>query len=162
MSASRDGDPQIKVMLHLEFGRPASVADGATLAAISPANAFRFSRNRLCTAFEDKLLATYRAGGWITQGLQFTGFQCKGTTLIHFETATGEVSRHCGPYEGVSIEEAAVRVAHGQVFAAYQEQNRLWHSFVLGSDWPIMILTAAVHATRGSGSPTDFSFRSGR
>jgi hypothetical protein len=149
-------------MLHLEFGRPVSEAAGATLAAISPANVFRLSRNQLCTEYGDKILATYRAGGWMAQSLPFTGFQCRGTTLIHFESASGELSRQCGPFDGVSMEEGTVRVAHGQLFAAYQEQNRLWHSFVLGSDWPVIILTAAVHAARGGGSATDLSFRSSR
>lgn len=148
------------VGLRLEFDRESSAATREDGSTVFPANAFRFARNRVCKAVDEEILAIFHAREWTTQGQRFTRFQCKGTSVIHFESAAGEVSRCCGPFDDVRFEEGAVRVAHGQLFASYHEQRRLWHSFVLSSDWPVMILTAAEHGRICTGSSRVLSIRS--
>jgi hypothetical protein len=137
--------------LRLEFIGLLPEALGAVKSTVGPANLFRLSHNRISVAPHDQIAATFLTRVWSAQGQHFAGFQCKGASIIHFERPGGEVSRYYGPFDELDFQENSVRVAHGQLFAAYQSQNRLWHSFALSTDWPVMVLTAASYAgTRGA------------
>lgn len=130
-------------MLQLHFGRTASLSPATAGPSFGPATAFRFEGNRLYGAERTgESLARLESSAWHTAGIGCDAFHFIGAARIHFENARGECSRRLGPFADITGAEGCIRVASGRLFASYLERKQAWHAFALGSDWPVMVLTA--------------------
>lgn len=132
-------------MLQLHFGRTVgafAVAPGPTF---GPFETFRFERDQLHTSRMGSCIARFDAHGWDASGVACNGFHLVGVGQIHFESATGECSRPCGPFADIMGLDALIRVGSGRLFASFLATKRLWHAYAVGGDWPIMVLTALPH-----------------
>ena len=144
-AVKRQGRPaglhEVRTMIRLFFEEEKAHSNPVLL---GPAPWFRVGGNFIRQGPHGTIAGTYRQHGWEVQARHFTRFDCRESSLIHFEDAAGGCSEEFGPFREFYAADGVVH-AEGDLFAKFIEETQLWHCYVTENFWPYMF----IHAPRG-------------
>ena len=109
---------------------------------VGPAERFRIAGNFMHQEPGGQVTGQYVRHQWLLQDRYFSRYDSLDPCILYFANALGDESERFGPFQELFVADGTM-YADGQLFAKFADETLLWHSFVLETYWPSLIIAAA-------------------
>jgi hypothetical protein len=106
---------------------------------LGPAFGFRVAGNFLRQLPADNVVGYYRRHQWWVKDKPFTSYECRDRCVIYFQDTEGTRTEVFGPYQKITAPDGTM-YADADLFAKFMEESILWHSYVLDTYWPSLVI----------------------
>jgi hypothetical protein len=109
---------------------------------VGPAQGFRVAGNFMRQLPEEQVIGEYVRHQWCVQDRYFSRYDALDPCRVYFSDVEGTPTRIFGPFDDLFVADGTMYFG-GQLFAKFNDETLAWHSFMLETYWPNLVITGA-------------------